>query len=53
MLFGDCELIDREAEEAAFLKNFIALRPYYRKVENIHTLTPRYLKEADAYKVKP
>ena len=53
VLFGDCELIDREAEEAAFLKNFIALRPYYRKVENIHTLTPRYLKEADAYKVKP
>ncbi|MCB6603720.1 tRNA (adenosine(37)-N6)-threonylcarbamoyltransferase complex dimerization subunit type 1 TsaB, partial [Erysipelatoclostridium ramosum] len=52
-LFGDCELIDEKASEAQFLENFIALRPYYRKVENVHTLTPRYLKESDAYKVKP
>lgn len=53
MLFGDCELIEQTAEEAVFLKNFIALRPYYRRIENVHTLTPRYLKESDAYKVKP
>lgn len=52
-LFGDCELIDLKAKEPKFLENFIALRPFYRKIENVHTLTPRYLKESDAYKVKP
>lgn len=52
-IYGDCELIDKAAVPADFLHNFIALRPQYRKIENIHTLTPRYLKEADAYKVKP
>lgn len=52
-LYGDCELVDQTAMEPDFLKNFILLRPYYRKIENIHTLTPRYLKDADAYKVKP
>jgi len=51
-LYGDFDLLNKEAEHADFLHNFIALRPYYRKVENIHTLIPRYLKESDAYKVK-
>lgn len=51
-ILGDFELIGKESEEIDFLHNFIALRPHYRRVENIHTLTPRYLKEAAAYKVK-
>lgn len=51
-LYGDFDLVEKEVENADFLHNFISLKPYYRKVENIHTLTPRYLKESDAYKVK-
>ena len=31
-LFGDCELIDLKAKEPKFLENFIALRPFYRKI---------------------
>lgn len=49
--YGDCELIDQDSITPDFLVNFIALRPLARKVDNIHTLTPRYLKEQDAYKV--
>lgn len=51
-LYGDCELINAEGEEVDFLGNFIALRPFARCIENVHTLVPRYLKEQDAYKVK-
>lgn len=51
-LFGDVELIGKQSEETDFLRNFIELRAYYQYVDNIHTLTPRYLKEADAYKAK-
>ena len=52
VLYGDDLELGYTLEEPDFLKNFIALRPYYRKVENVHTLTPRYLKDADAYMVK-
>ena len=51
-LFGDDLELGLTLQEPDFLKNFIALRPYYRKIDNVHTLTPRYLKDADAYKVK-
>ncbi|MEG1474213.1 MAG: tRNA (adenosine(37)-N6)-threonylcarbamoyltransferase complex dimerization subunit type 1 TsaB [Longicatena sp.] len=51
-LYGDCELVEKSANEPQFLDNFIALRPLARKVDNVHTLVPRYLKEQDAYKVK-
>lgn len=51
-LFGDAQLIGEAAQEPDFLHNFIALRPLYRRVENVHTLTPRYLKDSDSYKVK-
>ncbi len=50
-LFGDCGLIEKESESIDFLSNFISLRPFYKRVENIHTLTPRYLKDVDSYKV--
>lgn len=50
-LFGDCELLGKPSNEPDFLKNFIELRPYYRRIENVHILTPRYLKDADSYKV--
>lgn len=51
-LFGDAQLIGEAAQEPDFLHNFITLRPLYRRVENVHTLTPRYLKDSDSYKVK-
>lgn len=51
-MYGDTYLIEEPAMQPDFLQNFIALRPHYRKIENVHTLTPRYLKDADAYKVK-
>lgn len=49
---GDGELLDIEVPTVDFLANFIALKQMWKKVENIHTLVPRYLKEQDAYKVK-
>lgn len=51
-LVGDGELLDREVPTVDFLANFIALKQMWKKVDNIHTLVPRYLKEQDAYKVK-
>ncbi|MEG0526511.1 MAG: tRNA (adenosine(37)-N6)-threonylcarbamoyltransferase complex dimerization subunit type 1 TsaB [Longicatena sp.] len=50
-IYGDSELIEETPCTPDFLKNFMELRPYARKIENIHTLVPRYLKEQDAYKV--
>lgn len=51
-LYGDCELIEKESATVDFVLNFKELRRFARKVDNIHTLTPRYLKEQDAYLVK-
>lgn len=48
---GDCDLINVASKEIRFAKNFQNLRPFARKIEQIHTLTPRYLKEMDAYQV--
>ena len=50
-LLGDADLINEEIAEINFVENFKLLRPLARLVENVHTLTPRYLKEQDAYKV--
>ena len=52
VMFGDEELLDVDFTAPNFLENFMALRPFARKIENVHTLTPRYLKDQDAYKVK-
>lgn len=51
VLLGDADLIGQSAQKVDFLKNFMNLEPYYKKVENIHALVPDYLKESDAYKV--
>lgn len=51
-LLGDCALIGRESGSVDFVDAFRSLLPYARRIENIHTLTPRYLKEQDAYKVE-
>ena len=41
-----------ETTDIDFIENFKLLRPYARKVENIHILTPRYLKDQSDYMVK-
>lgn len=51
-LYGDVDLIQMESEPVDFAQNFKDLRPLARRIENIHMLTPRYLKEQDSYKVK-
>ncbi len=50
-LYGDGQLVNQEAVSPDFLKNFIELKPEYRRIENIHALVPQYLKESDSYKV--
>lgn len=46
---GDVDLIDYEVKDIDFAKNFVDLIPYYETVENIHTLTPEYLKDESEY----
>lgn len=50
-IIGDCNLIGLDKKPIAFAKHFKDLRTYARKVERIHELTPRYLKDMDAYQV--
>lgn len=50
-IVGDCELIERESDSFELVENFVHLYPSARPIENIHTLTPRYLKDQDSYKV--
>lgn len=52
ILCGDVDLIGKAMVPIDFVKNFKELRKFARKVDNIHTLTPRYLKESNAYLVK-
>lgn len=50
-VLGDRELLGLEPMQIDFLQNFIDLEPFYQKVEDIHALVPKYLKESSAYKV--
>lgn len=50
-VFGDADLIGLEVQKVDFIENFAQLRSLARCIEHPHTLTPRYLKEQDAYKV--
>lgn len=51
LLIGDTSLIDIAVKEPDFASHFIALRPVWNRVENVHVLVPEYLKEQSAYKV--
>lgn len=51
-VLGDTHLLNGEKETISLSENFCALLPYALEVANIHSLTPRYLKDNDAYKVK-
>lgn len=50
-IVGDCELIQRASDTFDLVENFVQVYAKARKIENIHTLTPRYLKDQDSYKV--
>jgi len=52
VIIGDLFLLDKKDSIPDFVKNFKELRPFYNKVENIHSLVPTYLKEESAYLVK-
>lgn len=52
ILVGDNELLDMEKQSLSLAENFCALLPFARRITNVHTLTPRYLKDNDAYRVK-
>lgn len=48
-IYGDGALIRQEACPFEPLRHFPLLRPHYKRVANIHTVTPCYLKEQSAY----
>ena len=49
-IVGDYGLLEDEDNYPDLAKNFKDLLPFANVVDNIHTLTPRYLKEQEAYK---
>ncbi|KAF0226413.1 MAG: Inactive metal-dependent protease putative molecular chaperone [Erysipelotrichaceae bacterium] len=46
---GDAHLLGMKKTEVDCSKHFIQLRSRWIKVDNVHTLVPRYLKETDDY----
>lgn len=48
-VYGDGHLISKQTYYPDYTKNFMDLKDYWQKVDNIHTLVPRYLKENEAY----
>ena len=56
-LIGDTDLYPNWKEEYKkgypnFLENFILLKDQWEKAENVHLLTPEYLKDQEAYLIK-
>jgi tRNA threonylcarbamoyladenosine biosynthesis protein TsaB len=51
-ILGDGHLIEREDCWPDLAKNFLLLQEKWEKAENVHLLTPVYLKPAEAYLVK-
>lgn len=51
VVLGDTGLVGKDPVSIDYLQNFIDLEPFYQKVEDIHALVPKYLKESSAYKV--
>jgi len=51
ILVGDASLLHHPATEVYTPAHFIDLRSQWKRVENVHTLVPRYLKETDDYGV--
>lgn len=50
-LYGEGELIGKKTLPSDFVQNVVDLLPLATVVENVHALTPAYMKENDSYKV--
>ena len=48
-VIGDLHLFGGEDEYGQLAGNFLALKPYWQKVENIDLLAPSYLKDSEEY----
>lgn len=46
---GDTYLLDKTSEPIDLVNNFLILKDEFETVDNIHTLTPEYLKSNDEY----
>ena len=46
-LIGDTDLINLAVEDIDFAENFMKVKQHWKKVDNIHTLTPHYLKSQE------
>ena len=44
---GDVEIIGEERMDVDFVQNFMNVKEYWTKVENVHVLTPHYLKSKE------
>lgn len=51
-LIGDLSLFNKEDNYLDLKESFIRLKNYWEKIDNIHLLTPTYLKDAASYLVK-
>lgn len=48
-LIGEGPLLNGVVHIPNYTAHFMQLKPYWRKVDSIHTLVPRYLKEHEVY----
>ena len=48
-ILGDGHLVSKERNYPNYTNHFMDLEKYWNKVENIHALVPRYLKDNEAY----
>lgn len=46
-VIGDVELLGQERLDINFVQNFINVKEHWHKVDNVHTLTPHYLKSKE------
>lgn len=51
-VLGDASLLDKENVYVDLAESFLALKPYWQKVDNVHCLVPEYLKSSEEYLVK-
>lgn len=47
LIVGDIELLGDEFKDIDFVQNMMDVKPYWKKVENIHILVPHYLKSQE------
>ena len=51
-VYGDGHLVGLEDSWPDLAEHFLALKPLWKKAENVHLLTPEYLKPSESYLVK-